>query len=123
MSENKESLHGIIKFIVKILVLGGGHYYFSSRIFHALEQNDIQGAAVYSTIFAGVVLLLLIMFRWSGFFSRLIAAIIGVGVFASILAMHYMVDAPVNTTFVMLYGAITLVSIILSFFILFKGRR
>ena len=50
MSGNKEALQGVIKFAIKVLVLGLGLYYFKSRIFPAVDQNDLQGAAIYSTI-------------------------------------------------------------------------
>lgn len=124
MRNKKKVFQSLTIFILKILVLIAGHYFFSSRIFYALEQNNLQSAAFYSAIFAGVVLLLLVMFRSSGFFARLFATILGLGAFASILLMHFTDTEPViNTGFTMIYSGIILLGIVLAFFILFKGRE
>ncbi len=122
MSANKDSLKSIAYFIIKISALAYGHYYFSKRILAAVNINNMQSAASYSVLFAGVVLLLLIMFRWSGFFSRLIAAGIGICVFASILVMHALGEQEMNTVFGLIYVSITVVTVALTYFILFRDH-
>ena len=82
----------------------------------------MQTAATFAAIFAGIVLVLMIMFRWSGFISRVIALVIGLGVFSSVLVMHIINNPTMSTTFVMIYGGFIAVILLLSILILFKGR-
>lgn len=116
---NRETRKNILFMAIKIAVLAAGWYFFTDRILKFAAANEMKSVAIYSGIFAAIVLVMMLMFRWSGFFARVFAAALGIAALASILVKHVTAGVTV-TAFIGIYSGILILTLIAAYFILFR---
>ena len=117
---NKDTYKSIMLFVIKIAVLVGVYYYFSQKIYNYAGTTDLGKAAAYSGAYAGVVLFLLLMFRWSGFIARALAGLIGIAALSAVIIFYMLSATSLNGPFIGSYLAIEALAIYLGHAILFK---
>ena len=107
-------------FVVKISILTSIYYYFSQQINSFAEKGDLMMTSTYSGIYAGIVLAIMLTFRWNGFFTRLLAGLIGIAALGAVIGLYILTNGFINATFIGIYSAIFALAIILGYFVLFK---
>lgn len=119
MATKKQLQTALLLFTLKAAGISAGWYYISEVLKLMVEAKNYEMVAFYSGIFAVGILVLLIMFRWSGFLSRVFAGLIALGGSLSILVVH-LIKGPIVPMFVAIYGGISFLTLIIGYFILFK---
>ncbi len=110
----------IMFFVIKISFLAGVYYYFSDQINIYASTPDLVMAVIYTAAYAGVILLLLLMFRWSGFISRVLAGFGGVAALSIVIGLYLVNNGFSNIAFIGSYIGILTLTILLGYTLLFK---
>ena len=117
---SRDSYKSVMIFIVKIVFLVSGYYYFSEQINAYADKQDLRNAAIYSGAYAGMVLVLLLLFRWSHLLARVLAGILGFIAYSSVLALYILNKGTDYTAFIATYSGILLLTVIVGYAILYK---
>lgn len=107
-------------FVIKISILTSVYYYFSIQINLFADQADIVTASAYSAAYAVIVLAIMLLFRWNGFFTRLLAGLIGITALGAVIGLHILTQGFINSTFIGIYFSIFALAILLGYVVLFK---
>ena len=107
-------------FVVKISILTSVYYYFSAQINFFAEKANLAMASAYSAAYAGIVLLIMILFRWNGFFTRLLAGLFGIAALGAVIGLYILKLGFINGAFIGIYLAIFTLAIMLGYVVLFK---
>jgi len=117
---NIDSYKSIMFFVIKISFLVGIYYYFSDQINFYANASDWIKATAYSGVYAGVILVLILLFRWSGFFARLLAGLSGIAALAAVVGLHIYNHGFGNVAFIGAYCGILFVSVMVGYMLLYK---
>ncbi len=115
-----EGYKAIMFFVIKISFLVGIYYYFSGQINFYANKPNFMMASYFSGGYAVVISLIILMFRWSGFFSRLLAGLSAIAALGLVIGLHIVNSGFDKVAFISTYFGIMFVSILLGYAILFR---
>ncbi|VAW79211.1 hypothetical protein MNBD_GAMMA12-427 [hydrothermal vent metagenome] len=115
-----EGYKALIFFVIKISFLVGIYYYFSGQINSYAIKPDFMMASAFSGGYAAVILLIILTFRWSGFFSRILAGLCATAALGLVIGLHILYNGFDKIAFISTYLGIVFLAILLGYAILFK---